>query len=164
MLSTEDLLKYGLILITLWIGYCLFLAPKTPVHHKTVQHKMEAFAGNFQELNGGNNKPMMHVEAQGKCPGNYVASSLLPKGDPKMKDWADLAPKGPLEGVDLLLEPNKTIGYDTVGNHLRNSSYDLRKEPPCPVQQVSPWLNTTMGPDLNRRPLEDCSAWTVAQK
>jgi hypothetical protein len=162
MLSTEDLLKYGIILIALWIGYCLFLAPKTPDHHK-----MEAFAGNFQELNGGKQKeghPKETHTSNNKCPGNYVASSLLPKGDPKMKDWADLAPKGPLEGVDLLLEPNKTIGYDTVGNHLRNASYDLRKEPPCPVQQVSPWLNTTMGPDLNRKPLEDCSGWTVAQK
>jgi hypothetical protein len=37
------------------------------------------------------------------CPGNYVASALLPKNDPKTKEWADLAPKGSLQGVCIIV-------------------------------------------------------------
>ena len=176
-ITIEDILKYGVILVAIWIGYCVIVKKpgnckkncnKTPP--PSVQSVMEGFMGKnyFKELSDDADetlkKPVLDDSTSKKCPGNFVASALLPKGDPKMKEWADLAPKGPLQGVDLLLEPNKTIGYDTVGNHLRNASYDLRKEIPNPVVQVSPWSNTTMGPDLSRRPLEDCGAWTVNQK
>ena len=37
----------------------------------------------------------------------------------------------------------------------RNSNLQLRSEPPNPQTQVSPWLNSTIEPDLIRRPL-DC--------
>lgn len=96
-----------------------------------------------------------------KCAGNFIASNLLPKADPKFKQWSDLVPKGPLSGADMLLDPVKVIGYDTVGNHLKNASYDLRKEPPNPTQVVSPWINSTYGPDLMRKPLEDCVEHTM---
>lgn len=51
------------------------------------------------------------------------------------------------------LEAGSHIGLDTVGQSLRNASHDLRSEPPNPQQNVSPWLNTTIQPDLARRPL-----------
>lgn len=97
-----------------------------------------------------------------KCgSGNYLATALLPKADPKFKDWSDLAPSGPMQGMDMLLDPVKVIGYDTVSNQLRNASYDLRKEPQNPTQAVSPWINSTIGPDLMRKPLEDCRTWSM---
>ena len=41
-----------------------------------------------------------------------------------------------------------------VNQSLRNANLNLRSEPPNPQVKVSPWLQTTIEPDLNRRPLE----------
>ena len=46
------------------------------------------------------------------------------------------------------------VGVNTVGQSLRNANRQLRSEPPNPQVKVSPWLQTTIEPDLNRRPLE----------
>ena len=46
---------------------------------------------------------------------------------------------------------------NTVGQSLRNANLQIRSEPANPVSNVSPWLNTTISPDLERRPLEICS-------
>ena len=37
---------------------------------------------------------------------------------------------------------------------LRNANLQLRSEPPNPQVKVSPWLQTTIETDTNRRPLE----------
>ena len=46
------------------------------------------------------------------------------------------------------------IGINTVGQTLRNANLQLRSEPPCPQVQVSPWLQSTIDPDVSRRPME----------
>jgi hypothetical protein len=46
------------------------------------------------------------------------------------------------------------IGVNTVGQTLRNANRQLRSEPPNPQVKVSPFLQTTIGPDTNRKPLE----------
>jgi hypothetical protein len=46
------------------------------------------------------------------------------------------------------------IGVDTIGQSLRNASHDLRSSPPNPQVQVGPWNQTTIEPDVNRKPLE----------
>jgi len=46
------------------------------------------------------------------------------------------------------------IGINTVGQTLRNANRQLRSEPANPQSVVSPWLNSTIEPDINRRPLE----------
>ena len=51
------------------------------------------------------------------------------------------------------LEAGAHIGLDTVGQSLRNASYDLRAEIPNPRMNVSPWMNTTIQPDLAKKPL-----------
>ena len=43
---------------------------------------------------------------------------------------------------------------NTVGQTLRNANYQLRSEPPNPQVKVSPWQQTTIEPDTNRRPME----------
>ena len=68
--------------------------------------------------------------------------------------------EGILKGVNFL-EAGYQVGVNTVGQSLRNSNQQLRSEPPNPQVNVSPWQNTTIGPDLGRRPLEageDCYA------
>ena len=46
------------------------------------------------------------------------------------------------------------VGVNTVGQSLRNANLQLRSECPNPTVKVSPWLQTTMEPDLNRSPLD----------
>ena len=61
--------------------------------------------------------------------------------------------QGDLMGVSLL-EAGHHIGINTVGQSLRNANLQLRSEPPNPQMNIGPWHNSTIGPDLNRRPLE----------
>ena len=88
---------------------------------------------------------------------------LLPNSDSKNinnfnKDYP--VSEGILKGVNFL-EAGYQVGVNTVGQSLRNANQQLRAEPANPQVNVSPWLNTTIGPDLGRRPLElgeDCYA------
>jgi hypothetical protein len=57
------------------------------------------------------------------------------------------------------------VGINSVGNSLRNANLQIRSEPANPTDNVSPFLNSTITPDLERRPLEiaseDASAFNV---
>ena len=46
------------------------------------------------------------------------------------------------------------VGINSVGSTLRNANMQLRSEIPNPQVKVSPWLQSTIEPDLNRKPLE----------
>jgi hypothetical protein len=82
------------------------------------------------------------------------STDLLPGG--ANSTWAQVVPAGQGALTDQnFLTSGHHLGMNTVGNSLRNSSWDLRSEIPNPQSQVSPWNQTTIGPDLMRRPL-DC--------
>ena len=80
-------------------------------------------------------------------------ASLLPKNT--NSNWSNLNAAGgnSLEGVNLL-KAGHHIGIDTVGQSLRNANLQLRSEPANPQQNVGPWMNTTIEPDVMRVPLE----------
>ena len=80
-------------------------------------------------------------------------ADLLPK-DQNSK-FARMNPRGQgdLMGVSLL-EAGHHVGINTVGQSLRNANLQLRSEPANPQMNIGPWNNTTMGPDVSRRPLE----------
>lgn len=83
----------------------------------------------------------------------FVASSLLPKINiPGVPSW-DVVDTQALANQDFLA-PTQQIGTDTVMSSLRNASYDIRNNIPNPINVVSPWLNSTISPDLERRPLD----------
>jgi len=69
--------------------------------------------------------------------------------------WAQVNPsgEGSLQGRSFL-QAGHHIGINTVGQTLRNANLQLRSEPPNPQVLVSPWNQTTIEPDVNRRPLE----------
>ena len=48
------------------------------------------------------------------------------------------------------------IGTNTTASSLRNANQSIRSEPPNPMLNVGPWANSTIHPDLQRRPLEGC--------
>ena len=88
---------------------------------------------------------------------------LLPAQESKAIQEFNIAQpigEGILADVNLL-DAGSHIGINTIGQSLRNANVQLRSEPPNPQVNVSPWMNTTIGPDLPRRPLEigeSCSA------
>ena len=82
-----------------------------------------------------------------------TAKDLLPQdGD---NEWTKANPKtnSSLEKMNFL-EAGYHYGINTVGQTLRNSNLQLRSEVPNPQVQVSPFLQTTIEPDLSRRVLE----------
>ena len=80
-------------------------------------------------------------------------SDLLPKSSDD--EWSQLNPStsGELTNVNLL-NSGYHSGIDTIGTALRNANLQVRSEPPNPQTKVSPWLNSTIEPDLMRVPLE----------
>jgi hypothetical protein len=84
---------------------------------------------------------------------NYDPSELLPKDI--NSQWAQLNPAGSADFKNVnLLKAGSLIGIDTIGSSLRNANLQERSEPPNPTTSVSPWLNSTIEPDLMRTPLE----------
>ncbi len=80
-------------------------------------------------------------------------SELLPND--KNSEWASLNPvsAGGIQTPDLL-QSGYHIGIDTIGQTLKNPSYDLRSDPIIEKKSVSPWNLSTIEPDLARVPLE----------
>lgn len=69
--------------------------------------------------------------------------------------YAQVVPNGQGSVNDgNLLNAGYHLGVNTVGSSLRNANRQLRSEPPNPQVKVSPWMQTTIEPDMNRRELE----------
>ena len=99
--------------------------------------------------------PFAAASTPSNCyPKNQLAPQELLPNDPNSK-WAQVNPQGAgdIAGKNFL-NAGALIGVNTVGQSLRNASWDLRSEPPNPQVNVSPWLNSTIEPDVNRRVLE----------
>lgn len=87
-------------------------------------------------------------------PKNQLAPQDLLPADPNSK-WASVNPTGAgdISGKNFL-GAGALIGVNTVGQSLRNANQQLRSEPSNPQSQVSIWNQSTIEPDLQRRPLE----------
>ena len=81
-------------------------------------------------------------------------NDLLPQ-DSAVSQWAQVNPKGAgdIQGKNFL-SAGALIGVNTIGQSLRNANLQIRAEPPCPQVKVGPWMQSTIEPDLGRRPLE----------
>jgi hypothetical protein len=83
-----------------------------------------------------------------------TADDLLPK-DAANSQFSQVNPSGQGDTDSKNhLTAGYTLGVNSIGNSLRNANRQLRSEPPNPQLKVSPWMNTTIGPDLGRKPLE----------
>jgi hypothetical protein len=82
---------------------------------------------------------------------------LLPKKavDPNNLGWDDFAPHMLQE--QQLLDTTKFVGIDTTGSSLRNASWDLRRDPPIPRKDISPFLGSSIDSDPFKKSLDDCS-------
>jgi hypothetical protein len=91
----------------------------------------------------------------GDCfPKDQLTPGELLPADSKTK-WSESVPaaQGELEEQNFLTA-GYHVGVNTVGQSLRNANRQIRSEPPNPQVKVSPWLQTTIDTDANRRPLE----------
>jgi hypothetical protein len=69
--------------------------------------------------------------------------------------WAQTVPAGQGSlGDQNFLNAGFHVGINTVGQSLRNANLQLRSEPANPQMKVSPWLQSTIDPDANRKALE----------
>lgn len=83
-----------------------------------------------------------------------VAQDLLPK-DAANEQWARVNPAASGDVDDKnYLNAGYLVGVNTVSGSMRNSNLQLRSEPPNPRARVSVWGQSTIEPDLNRRPFE----------
>jgi hypothetical protein len=99
--------------------------------------------------------PFPGGEPPSNCyPQNQLKPQDLLPSDPNSK-WAAVNPMGAgdISGKNFL-SAGALIGVNTVGQSLRNANHDLRSDPPNPQTIVSPWMQTSISPDLLRKPLE----------
>ena len=82
-----------------------------------------------------------------------MPQELLPHDNSSL--WAQVNPQGVGSLKDKnFLQAGHHIGVNTVGQTLRNANLQLRSEPSNPQVHVSPWQQSTIEPDMNRKPLE----------
>jgi len=106
-------------------------------------------------VNFGNRRAELISPCAQNAP-TFVSSSLLPKTNlPGVPSW-NVVDTQALAHQDFL-SPVQQMGTDTVMSSLRNPSYDLRNNISNPITVVSPWMNSTITPDLQRKAL-DCYA------
>jgi hypothetical protein len=80
---------------------------------------------------------------------------LLPKDE--NSKWGDMNPVSTSadgQAMPDLLNAVSRVGIDTIGQTMRNANLQLRSDPTIQKQNVGPWSNSTMEPDLARIPLE----------
>ena len=107
-----------------------------------------------QSLVGDENGIQMNQLPSECYPKDVLSSAdLLPRDANSL--WAQVTPSGQGSLADQnFLTAGFHIGINTVGQTLRNANRQLRSEPLNPQVKVSPWMQTTIEPDINRRPLE----------
>ena len=119
-----------------------------------VLEELDVVEGFENSNNGGNNQGNNSSQNGGNNNGSNVlnSTSLLPDGD---TNFAQVNPSNNGSVLNAsLLNAGHHIGVNTQGCSMRNANRGLRSEPPNPQTQVSPWLQTTICPDLYRKPLE----------
>ena len=128
-----------------------------------VKHAGHPVSGGIAAAEGsGHDAGPQVVQGLGRTPSSCYPQQtlkpedLLPTDESKAIQEFNIAKpvgEGILQGVNLL-DAGYHVGVNTIGQSLRNANRQLRSEPPNPQVNVSPWMNSTINPDLPRRPLE----------
>lgn len=111
-----------------------------PVVANVTDDTSSVTAQNMQKLMDENDKNKL----------DFKASELLP--NEVNKDWFETDFSHAQVNVNndnLVVTDKYVIGVNTVGQSLKNASYDIRAQPPCPKFTVSPWNQSTIEPDFN---------------
>ena len=105
------------------------------------------------EQNNNNNNNTGRLPSECYPKDTLTPQDLLPQDS--NSTWAQTVPAGQGSlGDQNFLNAGFHVGINTVGQSLRNANLQLRSEPANPQMKVSPWLQTTIEPDNNRKALE----------
>lgn len=106
------------------------------------------------DMNANDNQEAQRLRQASCFPKEQLLpEELLPQDN--SSTWAQVNPQGSGSLKDKnFLSSAYHSGVDTIGSTLRNANLQLRSDPPNPQVVVSPWMQTTIQPDTNRRPLE----------
>ena len=109
-------------------------------------------------------EPVQEESNETENAGNALPNECYPKDVLTPQDllpqdsnstWAQTVPSGQGNlGDQNFLNAGFHVGINTVGQSLRNANLQLRSEPANPQLKVSPWLQSTIEPDVNRRAME----------
>lgn len=110
---------------------------------------------NFQPNEVPNNAQAMHrlynKKGLEKPEDLFDVDKFLPKD--VRDDWFEVMPE-PISAKNRhLINITRPIGVNTIGTSLRNPSHDIRGAPPNPKYIVSPWLQSSIEPDINIKPV-----------
>jgi hypothetical protein len=134
--------------------YRMAHAQDFPPETQTVQSNDPPLVGAGLQAEKSKNPAMQQLRQAGCFPKEMLTPEELKPQD-NSTTWAQVNPsgEGSLKGRSFL-QAGHNIGINTVGQTLRNANLQLRSEPPNPQLKVSPWNQTTIEPDVNRRPFE----------
>jgi len=119
----------------------------------------EAFSNNYTQENftDSNNNSSQDPTICFKRD-RLTTNDLLPKDAANLK-WAEINPSSSGDITDQnFLNAGYHIGIDTKGQSLRNANLQLRSEIPNPQVAVSPWMISTIEPDIRASSFEIGSA------
>jgi len=104
-----------------------------------------------ETVNNGDDNTRLPSECYPKD--TLTPQDLLPQDS--NSTWAQTVPAGQGSlGDQNFLNAGFHVGINTVGQSLRNANLQLRSEPANPQSKVSPWLQSTIEPDVNRKAME----------
>lgn len=94
--------------------------------------------------------------AENSCfPRDSLTSKDLLPADVTDSKWGLMNPATPGSITDgNYLQAGYHTGINTIGSSLRNPSLDIRSTIPIEKKPISPWMNSTIEPDLNKKELE----------
>lgn len=138
-------------------------APADSTVMESAESEMPDMSVDASEPLGDNEQPSV-VDQQDATRMNQLPSECYPKDVLSSADllpadanslYAQVNPSGQGSLQDQnFLNAGFHVGVNTVGQSLRNANRQLRSDPPNPQVKVSPWMQTTIEPDINRLPLE----------
>jgi hypothetical protein len=112
----------------------------------------------LENFTDGTNQPMTTDPTSCIRKEKLTAQDLLPKDATNLK-WAQINPSSSGDIADQnFLTAGYHLGVNTVGQSLRNANLQLRSEIPNPQVSVSPWMISTIEPDVRSTTLEIGSA------
>ena len=125
---------------------------------------MDDYQEDFVDASLGSNQNEQPAPVESAAQNSELPAECYPKDVLKSADllpndansvWAQTNPNGQGSLTDKnFLNAGFHVGVNTVGQTLRNGNRQLRSDPPNPQVKVSPWMQTTIEPDVNRKPME----------
>lgn len=112
----------------------------------------DLYNSEYQTVNMGNPRADA-ISACSQSSPTFVATSLLPKPSVPGQDSWDIGAPQDVLATQNFLSATQQMGVSTVLGSLRNASRDIRDNIPNPINVVSPFNQTTILPDLQRKSL-----------